>query len=311
MGKMYTLQPDESINDHMKDSIDTINHIVELSIGCMRDLANPHEGTFIDMTYNEFMLALEHIRNTIEMLDELCDELEDDKDEIRQEYEEKVIQFFNRFMNADLTDESNYRAGELARLVHQLDNRVGELDQELEKERERSNQLEAQVKVLTAERDLAKKIAEEKSAALKIKLNSLYGIDLKVLELNAKLDKKCEEIGELTKELGRMDERIELIKADRDRYFKQLCESGYFDTDIRHMYPKTTLNNPANFCGNCKYFEIHPDDVGTCENIYGRYSKCVDPDDASCHAFESHKPDQPCCKACNRDDCDDCTLCPF
>ena len=122
MGKMYTLQPDESINDHVKESMEIIDHIVELSIGCMRDLANPHEGTFVDMTFNKFMRSLEHIRESIQMLDDLTDEMEDDNTKIRHEYEEKVIQFFNRFMNSDLSDEYDFRMKEVVRNIHEIEN---------------------------------------------------------------------------------------------------------------------------------------------------------------------------------------------
>lgn len=79
-----TFKPNDSISSHSKDSMDIINHIVELSISCMRDLANPHEGTFVDMTFNKFMCALEHIRETIETWESLCDELEADSDELRE-----------------------------------------------------------------------------------------------------------------------------------------------------------------------------------------------------------------------------------
>ena len=268
MGKMYTLKPDESINDHVKDSIATLNHIVELSISCMRDLANPHEGTFVDMTYNDFMDVIEHVRNSIEMLDELCDELEDDKDEIRQEYEEKVIQFFNRFLNSDLADEHNYREGELARLVHQLDNRCSELDKELE-------QTQKHCSKLVRDRD---KAVEDWT-------------------------KHCEALHQTYRE--------KLAAKDREIY--KLIKQGLSST-----YGK--VNSPCNFCGNCRHYAQMGKDDGDFEGICTRhYITRVDPDDASCEHFKPTydtrvvigKPEFPCCEHCTRDDCDDCTLCPF
>lgn len=385
MGKMYTLQPDESINDHVKDTRDIINHIVELSIGCMRDLANPHEGTFIDMTYNKFMRSLEHIRESIEMLDELCDELEDDKDKIRHEYEKKVIQFFNRFMNADLTDETNYRLGECVRHIHEIENHyMSEIQQlnedlehfcelaisrnkELEEERERSNQLEKRLKGEHEKYMKLREAKEESPAYWKAQFERMQ-------EKSNQLEKRCHDLiedrdgviefwegkfqkaktqFELAKkflhmrrdEVSRLKEELRQTQLVKDAQKKVIDEkenallrlnheiwelqeqAEYWEDlakkiadqngcDITSCYPK--INNPANFCGNCKYFKIHPNDVGMCENIYGRYSKTVDPDDASCQAFESNnptvvigKPEFPCCDHCNHEDCDDCTLCPF
>lgn len=95
------------------------------------------------------------------------------------------------------------------------------------------------------------------------------------------------------------------------------CRTEYeHDMDcILHMYPKTTINNPQNFCGNCKHFVTQPCDIAICNNKHAD-PFIVDPDDASCSHFESNqvdrdKPDQPCCKECNREDCNNCTLCPF
>lgn len=308
MGKMYTIQPNESINDHVKESMSIINHIVELSIGCMRDLANPHEGTFVDMTYNKFMRSLEHIRESIQMLDELCDELEDNNDEIRHEYEEKVIQFFNRFMNSDLADEYKERSNQLEKEFSRLKAQYGELQKELKDtalnrdanlklytaERERSNQLEEQLTAIKGERDLAKKLArrllDEKNA---IKTD-LMRAELECKNLRVVLDKKYAEIEELTKENFALEKRI-------PDYFK-------------------APNNPVNFCGNCRHYAQMGKDDGDFEGICTQhYIKRVDPDDASCSHFKSTydtrvvigKPEFPCCDHCNHDDCDDCTLCPF
>lgn len=308
MGKMYTLKPDESINDHMKVSIDTISHIAELSISCMRDLSNPHEGTFVDMTYNEFMLALEHIRNTIEMLDELTDELEDREDEIRREYEEKVIRFFNRVMNADPTDD-RFRELAISR------------NNELEQERERSNQLEERCSELVKDRDSVVEYWEERTRKLTIK----FELAKKFFhQRRAEVSRLKEELRQtrLVKDAQKkvIDEKEKQI-SDLHHEIWELQEQAEYWEDLAKKYADPNghnPNNPANFCGNCKYFNIHPNDVGTCENIYGRYSKYVDPDDASCQAFESNKPtvvigkpEFPCCEHCSHEDCDDCALCPF
>lgn len=309
MGKMYTLEPDESINDHVKESMSIIDHIVEMSISCMRDLANPHEGTFVDITFNKFMCSLEHIRESIQMLDDLTDEIEEHADEVRHEYEEKVIQFFNSFMNSELADEYKERSNQLEKELSRLKAQCGELQKELKNtalnrdanlklyaaEHIRSNQLEEQLAAIKGERDLAKKLArrllDEKNA---IKTD-LTRAELECKNLRVVLDKKYVEIEELTKENFALERKIpDYIKAP---------------------------NNPANFCGNCKYFKISAS-VGVCERLKSRNKfKVVDPDDASCSHFKSNqvdrdksdrdKPDHPCCEACNRDDCDNCTLCPF
>lgn len=314
MGGMTTFGNNDSVFSHGEDSISMLNRLAEIAKEAFKYIPEKDCtvacGTFVDIDARAFLSAVQHFRESIEAYRDLCDELEDDK------------------------DETNYRAGELARLIHQLGNQVGELDnrcfslnKELEEERERSTQLEQRIKVLTAERDLAKKLAKRKSEELKRQLNEKYGTVVACMELKDKLDKKCREVGELTStvanlqnELDHVYEKIELIKADRDRYFKQLCESGYFDTDILHMYPKTMLNNPANFCGNCKHCEIRHgvEDYAICNNIWcTRF--VIDPDDASCEHFKPTydtrvvigKPEFPVCEKCSREDCSNCTLCPF
>ncbi len=289
MGKMYTLKPDESINDHVKESMSIINRIVELSIGCMRDLANPHEGTFVDMTFDNLMLSLEHIRNSIEMLDELTDELEESSDEVRREYEEKVIQFFNRFMNSDLTDEYEFRMKGAVKNIHEIENHymseIQKLNAELENERERSNQLEKELSRLRAQHgELTKRCAK------------LVSDRDSVVEY---WTKHCENLfHEHRKSLAAKDREIANLTEERD-YFQ----------DCLHKL----ANRASNFCGNCSYCVKDPCEYH-CKHPQV-LSWTVDPDDASCPCFKSNcdrdKPDQPCCKACNRDDCDNCTLCPF
>lgn len=262
---------------------------------------------------------------------------------------------------------------------------------ELKQEREKSTQLEQRIKVLTAERDLAKKLAKQKAEELNIQLNEKYGTVVDCMELKDKLDKKCREVGELTKELEQehemstqLEQRCSKLVIDRDRaveywtkhceellqkhreelaakdreiyegklerdknsdsvtywrnlaktlalygihatketyeYYLKVCKNEYIDTDIAHMYPKTTLNDPANFCGNCRHYAQMGKDDGDFEGICTQhYIKRADPDDASCKHFKPTydtrvviaKPEFPCCDHCNREDCDNCTLCPF
>lgn len=331
MGKMYTLQPDESINDHVKESMSIINHIVELSIGCMRDLANPHEGTFVDMTYNKFMRSLEHIRESIQMLDELCDELEDDKDEVRREYEEKVLEFFNRFVNSD---EYNNRVSDLSKRCQELGKRCQELDEdrkhfsnlaisrnkELEEERERSNQLEKQFRAAARniheiENHYMKEIQEltKKSNQLEKQLRDEYERYMKLREAKehspaywkAKFERMQKKYTQLDKYCRELETEIDFLRSE---------DEEYIDID------SVEVNNPCNFCGNCDYYAQMGKDDGDFESICTQhYIKRVDPDDASCSHFKPTydtrvvigKPEFPCCDHCSRDDCDNCTLCPF
>lgn len=290
MGKMYTLKPDESINDHVKESISLLRRLTEIVKEAYKYLPEKdctlETGVFLDIDSRAFYNVIEHACNSIEMLDELCDELEDDKDEIRHEYEEKVIQFFNSWMNSDMSYEYKCRAEEATKQIQKLNedcvrfrelaiSRDKELEQELEQERERSNQLEQQLAVLKNERDLAKKLAKKSAEEVHALKTDLTRSELELKAVREVLDKKYDEIESLT---------------------QQLID--------------TSPNNPQNFCGNCKHFVTHANDIGTCNNKWAK-PFIVDPDDASCPHFEYHKPDQPCCKDCNRDDCDDCTLCPF
>ena len=327
MGKMYTLQPDESINDHVKESMSIINHIVELSIGCMRDLANPHEGTFVDMVYNEFMRSLEHIRESIQMLDELCDELEDeledDKDEVRREYEEKVLEFFNRFVNSDEYNnrvcDLIKRCQELSKWCQELSKWCQELDEdrnhfsnlaisrnkELEEERERSNQLEEKNRKLTTKFELAKKFLHQRRAEVSRLKEELRQTQLVKDAQKKVIDEKENALLRLNHEIWELQEQAE--------YWEDLAKK-YADPDGH------SLNNPCNFCGNCGHYAQMGKDDGDFEGICTQhYIKRVDPDDASCSHFKPTydtrvvigKPEFPCCDHCNHDDCDNCTLCPF
>lgn len=341
-----TFSENDSVHSHSEESIKMLEKLASESRGNSSTIIN-------GVTPQMLRLWIQHIRESIEAYRDLCDELEDDKDETRQKYEEKVVQFFNRFMNADLTDETNYRTGELARLVHQLDNRVGELDNHcfelntaLADEREKSTQLEQRIKVLTAERDLAKKLAKQKSEELKRQLNEKYGTVVDCMELKAKLDKKCREVGELTKELEYEHEQAEFwrkkymslreVKEQSPAYWKAQFERmqkkytqldkycGELETEIDFLRSEDTdsaeINNPCNFCGNCRHYAQMGKDDGDFEGICTQhYIKRVDPDDASCKHFKPTydtrvvigKPEFPVCEKCNHEDCSNCTLCPF
>lgn len=288
MDGMTTFGNNDSVFSHGEDSISMLSRLAKIAKEAYKYIPENDCtvacGTFVDVDTRAFLSAVQHFRESIEAYRDLTEELDDDLRKCRA----------NHFQ-----------------------------------EREHSNQLEQRIKFLTAECDLAKKLAKQKSEELKRKLNEKYGTDVTCMELEDKLDRKCREVGELTSvvanlqnELDHVYEKIELIKADRDRYFKQLHESGYFDTDIAHMYPKTTLklNNPANFCGNCCHYAQMGKDDGDFEGICTQhYIKRVDPDDASCEHFKPTydtrvvigKPEFPVCEKCNREDCDNCTLCPF
>lgn len=379
MGGMTTFGNNDSVYSHGEESISLLNRIAEITKEAYKYLPEKdctiECGVFVDVDSRAFLRAIQHIRESIEAYRDLCDELEDDKDEISHEYEEKVVQFFNSFMNADLADETNYRAGELAKLIHQLDNereKTTQLELSLREAKKKSTQLEQRIKVLTAERDLAKKLAKQKSEELKRQLNEKYGTAVDCMELKAKLDKKCREVGELTKELEyeheqaefwrkkymslreakeqspaywkaqfertqkkstQLEQRCSELVIDRDKaveYWTKYCETllqkhrEELAAKDREIYEakleKTQVNNPCNFCGNCRHYAQMGKDDGDFEGICTQhYIKRVDPDDASCEHFEPtydtrvviDKPEFPVCEKCNREDCDNCTLCPF
>lgn len=196
MGKMYTLKPDESIIDHVKDSKDIINHIVELSISCMRDLANPHEGTFVDMIYDNFMRALEHIRDSIEMLDELTDELEDREDEVRREYEERVVRFFNNWMNSDMSYEYKSRAEEAVKRIHEIENHYMSEIQKLNEDLDRFRELAiSRNKEIEQERERSNQL-EEKNSKLREVLDKKYNELKEEHEKSNRLERRCHDLTE-------------------------------------------------------------------------------------------------------------------
>lgn len=119
--------------------------------------------------------------------------------------------------------------------------------------------------------------------------------------------------------IARQQEEIESLRKQSSAQHDVIHDRDEIILNLRNELKslKIAANNPTNFCGNCKHYAQMHKDNDTYEGICVQYYiKRVDPDDASCEHFKSNqvdreKPDQPCCKACNREDCDDCTLCPF
>lgn len=269
MGGMTTFGNNDSVFSHGEDSISMLNRLAEIAKGAYKYIPEKdctvECGTLVSVDTCAFLSAVQHFRESIEAYRDLTEELDDDLREVRKAYKNDMERVgvspdLEQFIKSMKEDHEHFR---LLAISH---------NKELEREREKSNQLEQQL-----------------------------------IEFNAKLDKKCREVGELTSvvtnlqnELDHVYEKIEMIKADRDRYFKKLCELGYFDT-----------NDPQNFCGNCKHFEMHVEDVGVCARFkkQNKY-KVVDPDDGSCKAFESNKPDHEVCNNCDKE-CDDCGYYPF
>lgn len=328
MGDRGTFKSGDSMSSHSKDSMDIINRIVTLSISCMRDLVNPHEGVFVDMTFNKFMRSLEHIRETIEEWEVMCNELDEDNSELRKTIEILAgnCPYRNEYCDASDCAGCKYaRINILARQMREIQELTKDRDRfrdlaisrnkELGEEREKSNQLEKECSSW-----------EERCTELKEELSWVRKQHGGLIERCAKLvrdrdntvdywTKHCENLfHEHRKCLAAKDREIYELKSKLNSVY------GYVDTDIAHMYPKTLINNPANFCGNCKYFEMSTHSVGVCVRLKKQNNfKAVDPDDASCPCFQSNqtdrvvigKPEFPCCEHCSHEDCDNCTLCPF
>lgn len=363
MSDMSTFGNNDSVFSHGENSISMLKRLVEITKEAYKYLPEKDCtvacGTFVDVDTRAFLSAVQHFRESIEAYRDLTEELDEDISKLRKMCEAFAgkCPYRDKYCGGDFEDcvECDYAKKlvvnkDAESLFEQLKedcehfrNLAISRNKELEQEREKSTQLEQRIKVLTAERDLAKKLAKQKAEEFKIQLNEKYGTVVDCMELKAKLDKKCREVGELTKELERehecsnelgkeleqeqkkstqLEERIKLIKADRDRYFKYLRETHYFDTDIKHMYPKTLIreNDPCNFCGNCRHYAQMGKDDGDFEGICTQhFIKRVDPDDASCEHFKPTydtrvvigKPEFPVCEKCNHEDCSNCILYPF
>ena len=289
MGGMTTFGNNDSVFSHGESSISMLNRLAEIAKEAYKYIPENDCtvacGTFVDVDTRVFLSAVQHFRESIEAYRDITEELDNDLREARKAYKD---------------DKERLK---LLRCVLDLTGRVHEQEA-------KSTQLEQRIKVLTTERDLAKKLAKQKSEELKRQLNEKHGIDIHSQELKAKLDEKCREVGRLTHEIWELQEIAE--------FWEDLAKKGYVDTDIAHMYPKTTLkpNNPANFCGNCRHYAQMGKDNGDIEGICTQYYiKRVDPDDASCEHFKptydkTDKPDHEVCDNCDGN-CDTCGYYPF
>lgn len=293
MGKMYTLQPDESINDHMKESITMLNELAR-SIGADYYL----NSTMIkNIKPDSVRSVIEHVRNTIEMLNDLCDELDDDLREVRKAYAddmECVRKYGTQSVDAERLFVQLNEDCECFRLLAISRNK------ELEQERTRSNQLEKELSDKTRLFELAKKFLHQRRDQLSV-LEEEMRQNLIVKNAQKKvIDEKEKQISDLHHEIWELQEQAEYLK-DQVKFWKNLAKA--------HV---TTPNNPQNFCGNCKYFAFVAKEDGMHGCCHEHYLKEVGPDDASCdkfcHSYE--KPDHEVCNNCDKE-CDDCGYYPF
>lgn len=163
-----------------------------------------------------------------------------------------------------------------------------EHDKELEQEREKSNQLEKELSRL-----------KDRCSALVIDRDSVVEYWTKHCE--SLLQKHREELAAKDREI--YETRLQSDKnSDSATYWKCKC----------HKLEKARINNPCNFCGNCKYFAfiVKEDGMHGCCHVH--HLKEVDPDDASCDKFcnPCEKPDHEVCDNCDSD-CDTCGYYPF
>jgi DNA repair exonuclease SbcCD ATPase subunit len=301
MSDMITLAPNQSISDHAKESLKKLTEILNLT--SIMETREPNRIRFsvkVDLCKSNFEYIIRHIRESIEALDDLTVELEDDLREERREHErdiECIRKYGVQSVDAEKLFEQLNEDCEHFRLLAISRNK------ELEQERERSNQLEKRCFEL---------LKELEDAELNRDAN------LKLYKEEHERYMKLREAKEQSPAYWKANfERMQKKSNQLEAQVKEL-QPKYDELEKRCKYLAYRLkkvNNPANFCGNCKHFVTHPNDVGTCNNKWAK-PFIVDPDDASCPHFESNqvdrdKPDHPCCEACNRDDCDDCTLCPF
>lgn len=225
-----------------------------------------------------------------------------------------------KFILSRATELIEYLDGKLEDLDHFRDLAISR-NNELQQELERSTQLEQRCSELVIDRDKAVEYWTKHCEALIQKhREELAAKDREIYEAKFERDKNSDSVTywrNLAKTLA-----LHGVHATKEtyEYYLEVCKNEYIDTDIAHMYPKIMLNNPCNFCGNCRYYAQMGKDDGDFESICTQhYIKRVDPDDASCKHFKPTydrqvviaKPEFPCCDHCNREDCDNCTLCPF
>lgn len=324
MGDRGTFKSGDSMSSHSKDSMSIITRIVNASKESWKYIPEKDvyvdAGTFVDLDYRTFMTGFEHIRETIEEWEVMCDELDGDISELRKTIETLAgnCPYRNEYCDASDCAGCKYaRINILARQMCEIQQLTEDCDRfrelaisrnkELEQEREKSNQLEKECSSW-----------EERCTELKKELSNLKELCRTWQEESAKDYKKSKQLKEELSTVRAVANQVAEEKANlreelakKGREIADLIEERDYYQDCLHKL----ANRASNFCGNCKYFSMHSNDVGMCKHPHV-IARSIDPDDASCPCFESNqvdrdKPDQPCCKACNREDCDNCTLCPF
>lgn len=297
MGGMTTFGNNDSVYSHGEDSISMLNRMVEIAKEAYKYIPEKdctvECGTFVDVDSRAFLSAIQHIRESIEAYRDITEELDDDLREVRKAYADDMKRIGGNPLN--------------------IEQYVQQLKDDLE-----------HFRALAISRNKELVELKEQYDELKKEYSNLKDLCKLWREESAKDHESCIKLRE---ELDYALKQVEL--------WKKLAKysARYVDTDIAYMYPKTTLNDPCNFCGNCKYYSapLTPEearyckhdivvtrDVGTCNNKWAS-PYIVDPDDASCPHFKPAygdravigKPEFPCCEKCNHEDCDDCTLCPF
>lgn len=320
MGGMTTFGNNDSVFSHGEDSISMLNRLAKIAKEAFKYIPENDCtvacGTFVDVDTRAFLSAVQHIRESIEAYRDLTEELDDDLRECRSEYEHDM-DCIRKYGVQSVDAEKLF-----GQLNEELEDAVLNRDANLKlytAERERSNQLEEKIRGLTTKFGLAKKFLYQRREEVSRLKEELRQTQIVKDAQKKVIDEKEKQICDLHHEIWELQDQVEYwedLAKQKSEELKRMLNEKY-GTDILHMYPKTTINNPANFCGNCRHYAQMGKDDGDFEGICTQhYIKRVDPDDASCSRFESNqvdrdKPDQPCCKACNRDDCDDCTLCPF
>lgn len=254
MSGMTTFNDNDSISSHGEESISLLNRIAEITKEAYKYLPEKdctlECGVFVDVDSRAFLHAIQHIRESIEAYRDLTEELDEDISKLRKMCEAFAgkCPYRDKYCGGDFEDcvECDYAKKlvvnkDAERLFEQLQedcehfrNLAISRNEELEQEREQSTQLEQRIKVLTAERDLAKKLAKQKAEELKRQLNEKYGATVDCMEVKAKLDKKCREVGELTKELEYEHEQAEFwrkkymslreVKEQSPAYWKEQFE---------------------------------------------------------------------------------------
>lgn len=298
MGDRGTFKPNDSLSSHSKDSMSIITRIVNASKEAWKYIpekdVHVDAGTFVELDYRTLMSGFEHIRETIEEWEAMCDELDDDIFELRKSFEALAGNCPYRSKYCDYEDCASC---DYPKKLHETENFYMTQIQELSSRIDRlTKELECVHQTVKERNQTIRELREEESHwhELAVKRNEELG---KLWEMYDEL--KASKI----KESNTLKNQITDLIEERDYY-----------QDCLHKL----ANRACNFCGNCKYFEMHAGDVGVCARLKEKKKyKVIDPDDASCSHFKSNdgvvigKPEFPCCEHCSHEDCDDCTLCPF